>query len=177
MECASWIEVMKEVCQDMKLQYTTKEYLVRYYNSIYQELKLGLTKDNIETALDGDALLLSGIAVKCVERFGREMGKETDSNTILDHLKKCYQPHRDKGNIKTKIRNLQQSFEEVMEVFDTKDLSLRENKEAAAKKCMSLAMECVKTHIFCACEEVIVTKSQQEIPSETIGRGLVCSQL
>lgn len=176
LECASWIEVMREVCQSMKLQYATKEYLVRYYNGIYQELEQGLTKDNVEAAFDGNALLLSGIAVKCVERFGKEMGKETDSNIILDHLKNCYQPHKDKGNIKTKIRNLQQSFEGAMEVLDTKDLSLKDNKEIAAKKCMGLAMECVKAHIFCACEEIIVTRTQQEIPSETMERGFVCSQ-
>ena len=131
-ECASWIEVMKEVCHDVSLKYATKEYLLRYYKDIYDELKNGLTKDNIGTAFDGDALLLSGMAVKCVERFGKEMGKETDSIAILDHLKKCYQPHKDKGNVKTKLRNLQQSFEETMEVFNTKDLSQAENKELAA---------------------------------------------
>lgn len=160
LECASWIEVMKELCQDMDIKYATKEYLIHYYKEIYDSLKDGLSKENIETAFDGDALLLSGIAVKCVERFGKEMGKETDSNTILDHLKKCYQPHKDKGNVKTKIWNLKQSFEEVMEVFDSRELSLTENKEMAAKKCMSLAMTCVQAHIFCACEEILLPKVQ-----------------
>ena len=39
-----------------------------------------------------------------------------------------------------------------MEVFDKKDLSLKENKEEFVKKCMSLTMECIKAHIFVATE-------------------------
>lgn len=35
-----------------------------------------------------------------------------------------------------------------MEVFDTKDLSLKENKELLVKKCMGLTMECIRAHIF-----------------------------
>ena len=43
---------------------------------------------------------------------------------------------------------MQKAFEEVMEVFDKRDLSLKENKEEFVKKCMSLTMECIKAHIF-----------------------------
>ena len=44
------------------------------------------------------------------------------------------------------------TFEELMEVFDKKDLSLKENQEEFVKKCMSLTMECIKAHIFVATE-------------------------
>ncbi len=47
---------------------------------------------------------------------------------------------------------MQKAFEELMEVFDKEDLSLKENKEEFVKKSMSLTMECIKAHIFFATE-------------------------
>ena len=78
-----------------------------------------------------------------MEKTGRELGRETSANEILNNLHKRYRPHRDKGNYNTRLRNMQKAFEEVMEVFDKKDLSLKENKEEFVKKCMSLTMECI----------------------------------
>lgn len=187
-ECASWIEVMKEVCRNMNIQYATKESLIRYYRGIYEELKDGLTKESVDAAFDGEALLLSGIAIKCVERYGKCMRKDTNSDAILEHLKKCYQPHKDKGNIKTKIRNLQQSFEAVMAVMEEKDkieiitnpkekeTAQTEYLEEASRKCMSLAMECVRAHIFCACEEFLPVKTIKNTPEPVMKGGMVCSQ-
>ena len=56
------------------------------------------------------------------------------------------------NDFKARLRNMQKAFEELMEVFDKKDLSLKENKEEFVKKCMSLTMECIKAHIFVATE-------------------------
>ena len=96
--------------------------------------------------------MLAGVLVRRMEKEGRELGWETDTGQILDNLQKRYRPNRDKGNFNTRIRNMQKAFEEVMEVFDTKDLSRKENKELLVKKCMSLTMECIKTHILVAVE-------------------------
>jgi hypothetical protein len=87
-----------------------------------------------------------------MEKTGRELGRETSADEILDNLHKRYRPHRDKGNYNTRLRNMQKAFEELMEVFDKEDLSLKENKEEFVKKCMSLTMECIKAHIFVATE-------------------------
>lgn len=78
-------------------------------------------------------MLLAGVLVRRMEKEGRELGWETDTGQILDNLQKRYRPHRDKGNFNTRIRNMQKAFEEVMEVFDTKDLSRKENKELLVK--------------------------------------------
>ena len=45
---------------------------------------------------------------------------------------------------------MQAAFEETLEVFDTKDLEQKEDQELLARKCMSLAMECIRAHIFVA---------------------------
>ena len=95
-------------------------------------------------------MILSGVLVKCMEKEGRDFGKEVDAVRILDNLQKRYQPHRDKGNFNTRIRNMLKAFAETMEVFDTKDLNQKENKELLVKKCMSLTMECISAHIFVA---------------------------
>lgn len=151
-ECGVWISLLKQVAESVDGKYATKSYACRYYQDIYEALKKGRTKEHLEDAFDGAGMLLAGVLVRRMEKEGRELGWETDTGQILDNLQKRYRPHRDKGNFNTRIRNMQKAFEEVMEVFDTKDLSRKENKELLVKKCMSLTMECIKTHIFVAVE-------------------------
>ena len=63
---------------------------------------------------------------------------------------------------------MHKAFEEVMQVYDTKDLSQKENKELLIKKCMSLTMECIKAHIF------VATQFQEPKMGEEM--KMVCSQ-
>ena len=108
-------------------------------------------------------MLLTGILVKCMEKEGRALGKETAATQILDYLQKRYKPHQDKGNFNSRIRTMQKTFAETMKVMDTKDLSQKENKELFVKKCMSLTMECIRAHIFVAVDyqELVISQSQK----------------
>lgn len=149
-ECGAWISVLKQVAESVDMKYASKEYICRYYQEIYNALTKGRMKENLEDAFDGAGILLSGVLVRCMEKEGRELGKETDAIQILNNIQKRYRPHKDKGNFNTRIRNMQKAFEETMEVFDTKDLEQKANKELLVKKCMGLTMECIKAHIFVA---------------------------
>ena len=133
----------------MDIKYATKEYVCRYYREIYQDLKKGNGKEQLEDAFDGSGMLLTGILVRCMEKEGKAMGIDTSAEKILENLKKRYRPHKDKGNYNTHIRNMQKSYEELLEAYE-EDLEQKENKEMLVKKCMSLAMECIKAHIFLA---------------------------
>lgn len=121
-------------------------------------------------------MLLTGILVKCMEKEGGALGKETGDTQILDNLQKRYKPHQDKGNFNSRIRTMQKVFEETMEVLDTKDLSQKENKELFVKKCMSLTMECIKAHIFVAVDYQEPAVRQSHKAQDTEGGMLLCSQ-
>lgn len=181
MECAAWVSVLKEVAGSVDMKYATKSCICRYYQEIYNELKKGKTKENLEDAFDGPGMLLTGVLVRCMEKEGRALGWQTKSSQILDNLQKRYRPHRDKGNFNTRIRNMQNAFEEVMEVFDTKDLTQKENKELLVKKCMSLTMECIRAHIFIATkyqepQMEQTQKGQPERQNQERGMKMACSQ-
>lgn len=149
LECEAWIPIITQVAETMDMKYATKEYVCRYYRDIYQDLKKGNGKEQLEDAFDGSGMLLTGILVRCMEKEGKALGIDTSAGKILENLKRRYRPHKDKGNYSTHIRNLQKAYEELLEVYET-DLELKENKELLVKKCMSLAMECIKAHIFLA---------------------------
>lgn len=176
MECAAWVSVLKEVAGSMDMKYATKSCICRYYQEIYNELKKGKKKENLEDAFDGPGMLLTGVLVRCMEKEGRALGWQTKSSQILDNLQKRYRPHRDKGNFNTRIRNMQNAFEEVMEVFDTKDLNQKENKELLVKKCMSLTMECIKAHIFIATKYQEPQMEQIQKGQQERGMKMACSQ-
>lgn len=167
-ECEAWISVLKQMAESVNMKYATKEYICRYYQEIYNALKKGKTKENLEEAFDEAGLVLGGVLVRCMEKEGKALGKEVDSMQILDNLQKRYRPHRDRGNFNTRIRNMQKAFGETMEVFDTKDLNLKENKELLVKKCMSLTMECIKAHIFVAVDyqEPVIGQIQENQSGE-----------
>ena len=149
-ECEAWIEVLKQVAESMDMKYATKEYICRYYRDMYEDLKKGNGKEQLEDAFDGSGMLLTGILVRCMEQEGKALGKDTSAGKILENLKKRYRPHKDKGNYSTHLRNLQKAYEEVMEAYDGKDLTQKENKELLVRTCMSLAMECIQAHIYLA---------------------------
>ena len=152
MECEAWIPILTQVAESMDIKYATKEYICRYYRDIYQDLKKGNGKEQLEDAFDGSGMLLTGILVRCMEREGKALGKQTSAGKILENLKKRYRPHKDKGNYNTRLRKMQKAYEELLEVFDEKDLTIKENKELLVRKCMGLAMECINAHIFLATE-------------------------
>ena len=116
-------------------------------------------------------MLLTGVLVRCMEKEGTALGHQTGTDAILDNLSKRYRPHKDKGNFNTRIRNMQKAFEEVMEVFGSKDLAQKENKELLVRKCMSLTMECIKAHLLVA----------TDVPKQEMAQGkemrMECSQL
>ena len=148
MECRAWTEVLKEVTESINVKYANRSYICRYYQDIYNELKKGRGMEQLTDAFDWLGMLLTGVLVRCMEKEGIALGRETSAGQILENLSKRYQPHKDKGNFNTRIRQMQAAFEETLEVFDTKDLEQKENQELLARKCMSLAMECIRAHII-----------------------------
>lgn len=189
-ECGEWISVLKQVADSVQEKYATKEYVCRYYRGIYNELKKGVDREHLEDAFDGEGMLLAGVLVRCMEKEGKALGWDTDTEQILDNLCRRYRPHQDKGNLHTRLRNMQKAYEETMEVLNTKNLSIKENKELLVRKCMSLTMECIKAHIFVTVEygeQNIRQKEQMESAgqkpnvqgADTAERRemMVCSQL
>lgn len=175
-ECDAWISVLRQVTESMDMKYATKKYICYYYQGIYDALKKGRTRENFEEAFDEAGMLLAGILVKCMEKEGKALGKETGATQILDNLQKRYKPHQDKGNFNSRIRMMQKAYAETMEVMDTKDLSQKENKELFVKKCMSLTMECIRAHIFVAVDYQEPVTSQSYRTPSTEGGMLICSQ-
>ena len=182
MECRAWTEVLKEVTESINIKYANRSYICRYYQDIYNELKKGRGREQLTDAFDGPGMLLTGVLVRCMEKEGIALGRETSAGQILENLSKRYLPHKDKGNFNTRIRQMQAAFEETLEVFDTKDLEQKENQELLARKCMSLAMECIRAHIFVAidCGEEQMKPAKQAVKEHKMeyqeGGMMLCSQ-
>ena len=182
MECRAWTEVLKEVTESINIKYANRSYICRYYQDIYNELKKGRGREQLMDAFDGPGMLLTGVLVRCMEKEGIALGRETSAGQILENLSKRYLPHKDKGNFNTRIRQMQAAFEETLEVFDTKDLEQKEDQELLARKCMSLAMECIRAHIFVAidCGEEQMKPAKQTVKEQKMehqeGGMMLCSQ-
>lgn len=167
-ECLAWGKELKKAADSIDEKFATMESLLHYFKGIHDELKNGQDWEHLEDAFDGYGLLLAGIAIKYIAKCGKELGKDIEVDQIIDHLCRRYYPHKDKGNLKTRLKNFQKVFDELIEVHQTKDLELPENKELFVKKCMGLSMECVKTHIFLHLE--------LKVQKQERGMSIACNQ-
>lgn len=147
-ECKEWTEVLKEVAESIDMKYVSKDSIFRYYREIYDALKSGVEKENLEEAFNGSGMLLTGVLIRSMERESPALDRETSCREILDNIFKRYRPHKDKGNLNTRLRRMQTAFEELMNVYDSVDITQKENKELLVRKTMGLTMECIKSHIF-----------------------------
>ena len=147
-ECREWTEVLKEVAECIDMKYVSKDSIFRYYREIYDALKSGVEKENLEEAFNGSGMLLTGVLIRSMERESHALDRETSCREMLDNIYKRYRPHKDKGNLNTRLRRMQTAFEELMSVYDSVDITQKENKELLVRKTMGLTMECIKSHIF-----------------------------
>lgn len=168
-ECRAWCGTLKGLAEDIDPRHATAESLKQYHYGMYQTLKKGTGAEQLEDAFDGDGLVLAGIAVRIMEKYGRELEREASPGQIIDNLCGRYRPHKDKGNLKSRLADLQNAFEGVMACFAGTGPETDEEKETLIKKCVGLTMECIKAHIFVA-EKLQVQKQEG-------GMGPVCSQL
>ena len=168
-ECRVWCGTLKEVAEGIDPRHATAESLKRYHYGMYQTLKKGIGAEQLEDAFDGDGLILAGIAVRIMEKYGRELGREASPEQIIDILCGRYRPHKDKGSLKARLADMQDAFEGVMACFAGTEPGTDEEKETVIKKCVGLTMECIKAHIFVA--------GKQQIQKQEGGIGQICSQL
>ena len=130
MECRAWTEVLKEVTESINIKYANRSYICRYYQDIYNELKKGRGREQLMDAFDGPGMLLTGVLVRCMEKEGIALGRETSADQI----------------------------------------------------CMSLAMECIRAHIFVAidCGEEQMKPAKQTVKEQKMehqeGGMMLCSQ-
>lgn len=167
-ECRAWCGTLKEMAESINMKYATAESLKRYHYGIYRTLKEGTGTEQLEDAFDGDGLLLAGIAVRIMERYGRELGREVTSGQIIDNLCGRYRPHRDKGSLRSRLSDLQKAFEGVMACLEGTGPGTDAEKETLVKKCVGLTMECVRAHIF------VAGKLQEQ--KQEGGMKQICSQ-
>lgn len=168
-ECRAWCGTLKGLAEDIDPRHATAESLKQYHYGMCQTLKKGTGAEQMEDAFDGDGLVLAGIAVRIMEKYGRELGREASPGQIIDNLCGRYRPHKDKGNLKSRLADLQNAFESVMACFAGTGPETDEEKETLIKKCVGLTMECIRAHIFVA-EKLQVQKQEG-------GMGPICSQL
>lgn len=167
-ECRAWCGTLKEAAESIDPRYATPESLRRYHNGIYQTLQKGTGLEQLEDAFDGDGLILAGIAVRIMEKYGKELGRDAAPGQIIDNLCGRYRPHKDRGNLKSRLADMQDAFESVMGCFAGAGPGTDEEKETLVKKCVGLTMECIRAHIFVA--------GKQQAQRQEGGIKQICSQ-
>lgn len=154
-ECRSWCNVLKEVCAYTSDERADIVLLSCYVARLGQEMELcGGQKEMAET-MDGQGMLIAGIAIKIAEKYSYITGEPQNCNGILDRISRGYCPHKDKGNLRQRTKDIIMATEDIkkrIERVESHGGPESQEAEEIAIRCMGLGMECVKAHIFAALE-------------------------
>lgn len=170
-ECRRWIDTLKGTVASLDKKHGNRGNICNYYQQMMKQLKNNPTPENLENAFDGTGMVLTGVLVKCIENELEAYGQPTNAEDIMESLYKQYRPYKDKGNLTTRIRKLQEAYEETLEVFQVNKIKNKENVELLVKKCMSFSMKCIEAHIF------IATDYQKQLETQRKEMRMECSQL
>lgn len=169
-ECRRWIDTLKGTVASLDRKYGDRGNICNYYQQMIKQLKNSPTLENLESAFDGMGMVLTGVLVKCIENELEEFGQSTNAEAVMENLYKQYRPYKDKGNLTTRIRKLQEAYEETMEAFQENKIKNKENVELLVKKCMSFSMKCIEAHIF------VATDYQKQLETQGKEMKMECSQ-
>lgn len=169
-ECRRWIDTLKGTVASLDGKYGNRGNICNYYQQMMKQLKNSPTLENLESAFDGTGMVLTGVLIKCIENEFEKFGQSTNAETVMENLYKQYRPYKDKGNLTTKLRKLQEAYEETMEAFQANKMKNKENVELLVKKCMSFSMKCIEAHIF------ITTDYQKQLETQGKEMKMECSQ-
>lgn len=119
----------------------TEESILTKYNTFKEKYKSNSVIDNNELL---DSLVID--IVTLLKGHLKHIGKDVSENQIFTHLKDDYRAYKDKGNIKNKIKDLDDEFQKF-EKFKDKSTLTRSEKVEFIKNMLEITCKCIKVNI------------------------------
>jgi hypothetical protein len=153
------IEACREVCGELielcsSVKSTRKPYemLMEHYEKfsfLTQNEKVMFGKD---AAVTEHLQSMSAYALLAVQEQYRQLEQPVKIEHLADELYKSYYPHQDRDRLRTKTDNLQRDITAINDQVHSVGIRTPGDKQKLISSYMSLALNCVKAHIFLVIE-------------------------
>ena len=139
---------LRELCCSVNAIRKPYEMLMEHYekfNSLTQNGKVMFGKEDAVTEHLQSMAVYALLAVK--EQY-RHLEQPVKIEQLADELYKSYYPHQDRDRLRTKTDNLQRDITAINDQVHSVGIRTPGDKQKLISSYMSLALNCVKAHIF-----------------------------
>ena len=139
---------LRDLCSSMKSIKNSHEMLMEHYGKFISLMQIGKTIHGREAAMTEHLQSMAAYALLAVKEQYRQLEKPVKIEQLADELYESYYPHRDRDRLRTKTDNLQQDITAINAQLHTVGIRTLGDKQKMISSYMSLALNCIKAHIF-----------------------------
>ncbi|HBW35540.1 hypothetical protein [Desulfosporosinus sp. BICA1-9] len=121
---------------------------------------------------------MASYALLAIQEQYRQLEKPVLIEQLTKQLYKSYHPHHDKGKLRVKADDIQQNITAMNDQLHMVGIRTLDDKQKLISSYLSLALNCVKTHIFIDLEgqEQEIIMQQISNLNQTNGKQVICEE-
>ncbi|OLN31350.1 toprim domain-containing protein [Desulfosporosinus metallidurans] len=176
--CRDLCKELRNLCSGVKAIKSPYERLMEHYgkfSSLTQNGKVMVGRDAI--AME-QLQSMASYALLAVQEQYRQGEKPVLIEQLTKELYESYHPHQDKGKLRVKADELQQDITAMNDQLHIVGIRTLDDKQKIISSYMSLALNCVKTHIFIdreGQEQKIIMQHKPNL-NQTDGEQVICEE-
>lgn len=146
--CRDLCGELRDLCSSMKSIKNSHEMLMEHYEKFNSLKQIGKTIHGREAAMAEHLQSIAAYTLLAVKEQYRQLEKPVEIEQLADELYESYYPHQDRDRLRTKTDNLQQDITVINAQLHTVGIRTLGDKQKLISSYMSLALNCIKAHIF-----------------------------
>ena len=137
-----------DLCSSMKSIKNPHGLLMEHYEKFSSLTQNGKVMYGKETVATEHLQSMAVYALLAVKEEYRQLEQPMEIEQLADELYESYYPHQDRDRLKTKTDNIQQDITVINAQLHTVGIRNLGDKQKLISSYMSLALNCIKAHIF-----------------------------
>ncbi len=176
--CHDLCKELRDLCSGVKSIKSPYERLMEHYEKFSSLKQNGKVMVGREAVAMERLQSMASYALLAIQEQYRQLEKPVLIEQLTKELYESYHPHQDKGKLRVKADELQQDITAMNDQLHTVGICTLDDKQKLISSYMSLALNCVKTHIFIDMEgqEQKIEMQQKPNANQTDGEQVICEE-
>lgn len=146
--CRNLCRELRDLCSSVKSNRSPYEMLMEHYEKFSSLTQNGKVMYGREAVTLEQLQSMASCALLAVQEQYRQLEKPVTMEPLTDQIFESYHPHQDKGKQRVKADNIEQDITGINDQLHTVGIRTLDDKQKLISSYMSLALNCVKAHIF-----------------------------
>ena len=150
--CHDLCEELIEACECLKSNQNPHDDIMKHYENFIGFTPNGTVMCGKEFAAMEQLQSITGYALLAVQKQYHQFEHPVTIEQLTEQLYANYHPHQDRGKLRSKADDIQQDMVSINCHLNTAGICSLDDKKNLITSYMSLALNCVKAHVFITLE-------------------------